>query len=65
MTIDGFISGLNGETDWMSFNWTEDINQYVNQITKPVDTILLGKNLAEGFIPHWASIAKNNNNPQK
>ena len=55
MTIDGFISGLNGEMDWLNLAWTEDIKEYVSVITYPVDTILLGRNLAEGFIPHWTA----------
>ena len=65
MSIDGFISGPNGEMDWMVFNWSEDIKNYVDEITKPVDTILLGKNLAMGFIPHWAAVAQDKNNPEQ
>lgn len=56
LTVDGFIAGPNGEMDWMTFPWTDDISQYVDELTKPVDTILLGRKLAQGFIPHWASI---------
>jgi dihydrofolate reductase len=55
MTIDGFMAGTNGEMDWMTFNWSNDLNAYVTQLTNPVDTILLGRNLAEGFIPHWTA----------
>jgi dihydrofolate reductase len=55
MSVDGFIAGPNGEMDWMTFNWDEEIKNYVAQITEPVDCILLGRKLAEGFIPHWAS----------
>lgn len=62
-TIDGFIAGTNGEMDWMQLPWTEDVTNYVKQITEPVDTILLGRKLAEGFIPHWESVAKNPNDP--
>ncbi len=62
-TIDGFIAGTNGEMDWMQFPWTEDVTNYVKQITEPVDTILLGRKLAEGFIPHWESVAKNPSDP--
>ena len=65
MTVDGFISGQNGEMDWMAFNWSEDIKKYVEEITQPVDTILLGKNLATGFIPHWAGVAKDEKNPEQ
>ncbi|KOY84483.1 deaminase [bacterium 336/3] len=64
MTIDGFISGTNGEMDWMTFPWTEDILNYVRQLTEPVDTIVLGRKLAEGFIPHWANVAKDSKNPE-
>jgi dihydrofolate reductase len=55
MSVDGYIAGVNGEMDWMMWNWGEDINNYVKDLTEPVDTILLGRKLAEGFIPHWAS----------
>lgn len=64
MTIDGFVSGQNGEMDWMCFPWTEDIINYVREITEPVDTIILGRKLAEGFIPHWENVAKNPNDPE-
>jgi dihydrofolate reductase len=63
ITVDGFITGTNHEMDWMTFPWTEDILQYVRELTDPVDTILLGKNLAQGFIPHWENVAKNPNDP--
>jgi dihydrofolate reductase len=63
ITVDGFISGQNGEMDWMTFPWTDDIIEYVKEITNPVDTIILGRKLAEGFIPHWDNVAKNPNDP--
>jgi dihydrofolate reductase len=65
MTLDGYIAGPNGEMDWMTFNWSDDIKQYVEALTEPVDTILLGKNLAMGFIPHWNAVAHDDNNPEK
>jgi dihydrofolate reductase len=64
MTVDGFISGQNGEMDWMCFPWTDDIISYVREITEPVDTIILGRKLAEGFIPHWENVVKNPNDPE-
>lgn len=56
MSVDGFISGANGEMDWMTFNWDDDLKNYVSEITEPVDCIILGRKLAQGFIPHWASL---------
>jgi dihydrofolate reductase len=64
MTVDGYIAGLNGEMDWMTLPWTEDINKYVDEITDPVDTIVLGRKLAERFIPYWATVAANTDNPE-
>jgi dihydrofolate reductase len=55
MTVDGFIAGPNGEMDWMTFDWDADLKQYVTELSQPVDCIVLGRKLAQGFIPHWAS----------
>ncbi|HEY9662879.1 MAG TPA: dihydrofolate reductase family protein [Allocoleopsis sp.] len=59
MTVDGYIAGSNGEMDFMVWNWDDALKQYVETITAPVDCIVLGRKLAEGFIPHWASVAAN------
>jgi dihydrofolate reductase len=64
MTVDGYIAGPKGEMDWMVWNWDEELNQYVNDLTQPVDCIILGRKLAEGFIPYWASVAENTEDPQ-
>ncbi|MBG0831990.1 dihydrofolate reductase family protein [Planomonospora sp. ID67723] len=52
-TVDGYMAGPNGEMDWMTFPWTDDINAYIEALTEPVDCIVLGRKLAEGFIPAW------------
>jgi dihydrofolate reductase len=54
-SVDGYMAGPNSEMDWTTFPWTDDINAYVNALTEPVDCIVLGRKLAEGFIPAWAS----------
>ncbi len=64
MTLDGFIAGPNGEMDFMEMNWGNDLQNYVKEITDPVGTIVLGRKLAEGFIPYWASVASNTDNPE-
>jgi dihydrofolate reductase len=55
LSVDGYMAGLNGEMDWLVWNWDEELKNYVNKITEPVDCIVLGRKLAEGFIPYWAS----------
>jgi dihydrofolate reductase len=64
MTIDGFIAGPNGEMDWMVWNWDDRLKAYVQEITDPVDCIVLGRKLAQGFIPHWAAVAANPDDPE-
>lgn len=64
MTVDGYIAGSNGEMDWTTSSWTQDINEYVQAITNPVDTIVLGRKLAQGFIPYWATVAANPDDPE-
>lgn len=64
MSVDGFIAGTNGEMDWMMWDWDDELNKYVNEITEPVDCIVLGRKLAEGFIPYWATVAANPDNPE-
>ena len=55
MSVDGYIAGTNGEMDWMVWNWDDELKKYVTELTEPVDCIVLGRKLAQGFIPHWAS----------
>lgn len=64
VSIDGFIAGPNGEMDWMVWNWDEELKSYVKEITGTVDCIIMGRKLAEGFIPYWATVAENPDDPQ-
>jgi dihydrofolate reductase len=54
-TADGYMAGPNGELDWITAPWSDDLTAHVQALTDPVDTIVLGRKLAEGFIPAWAS----------
>ena len=64
ITIDGLIAGPKGEMDFMTWNWDDGLKDYVGELTKPVDCIILGRKLAEGFIPYWNEVAKDPNNPE-
>ena len=63
-SIDGFIAGPNGEMDWMVWDWDNELKQFVDELTNLIDCIVLGRKLAEGFIPHWANVAANSDNPE-
>ena len=56
MTVDGHVAGPNGELDWMALPWDEELNGYVAELIEPVDCIVLGRKLAQGFIPYWANV---------
>lgn len=58
MTIDGCIAGPKGEMDFMVWDWDDELKKYVTEITESVDCIILGRKLAQGFIPYWASHPK-------
>jgi dihydrofolate reductase len=52
-TVDGYMGGPNGEMDWVTWSWSDDMTAYSQALHDPVDLIVLGRRLAEGFIPSW------------
>jgi dihydrofolate reductase len=59
LSVDGYVAGPNGEMEWMSWDWGDDIKGYVTALTAQVDTIILGRKMAEGFIPYWKGVSEN------
>ena len=64
MSVDGFIAGPNGEMDWMTWEWDDRLKSYVEELTASVDTILLGRKMAGGFVSHWANVITKPENPE-
>ena len=62
-TVNGFVGGPNGEMDWMTMAMDDELKNYVMGITDPVDCIIMGRKLAQGFIPYWAAAAANPETP--
>lgn len=56
LSLDGFISGPEGEMDWMVWDWDNALKETVSELTLSVGIILLGRGLAEGFIPTWTNL---------
>ncbi len=63
VSIDGFMATPEGKLDWLTWDWDDGLKKYVNELTEPVDCILLGRNIAGGFIDAWASRVKNSEDP--
>jgi len=53
MSVDGYIAGPDGELDWLTWKWDGELKKYVYNLTRPVDCIVMGKNLAYNFIETW------------
>src|SRR5215204_259784 len=53
ITVDSFVAGANGELDWMVWDWDDELRKDVADLTAAVELILLGRNLANGFIDAW------------
>jgi dihydrofolate reductase len=63
MSIDGYITGPNGEMDWMVWNWDDKLKNYVFELTEPVDTIILGRKMTDGFVSYWSEIMTKPDDP--
>jgi len=64
LSLDGFVAGPDGEMDWMTWNWDDELKKYVNDLTDSVGSILLGRKMADGFISYWKSVTADPGNPQ-
>ncbi len=59
MTINGYVGGLNGESDWMTWNPDAEFIAFLDSLLDTSDTLLLGRKLAAtGFINYWEDAAE-------
>ncbi len=53
ITLDGFVAGPDGEMDWL-FSASDEISKaYVDDLLNKSDHILIGRNMAPGFLDYW------------
>lgn len=67
MTLDGFVARPDGAQDWM--NWDSDnpdegLKSRAIDLADSVDTIILGRKVADDFIPYWSEMVKNPDSPE-
>src|ERR1700759_3927713 len=60
MTINGYVGGLNGESDWMTWNPDDEFVKFLSSLIDTSDTLLLGRKTAEGIINFWEKTAVEN-----
>jgi dihydrofolate reductase len=61
MSVDGCIAGPNNEMDWLV--WDDNYIKYINEITESVETIIMGRNMVDGFIPYWTEVTNKPDGP--
>ena len=62
MSLDGFVSGPNGELDWFvkkGFPMNTEFGEYCRELIKRVGTILLGRRTYQEFASYWPEAADN------
>jgi len=52
ISVDGYVAGPNGEEDWIVRS-DEKLWQLINELPDSSDTLLIGRKMAEAFIPHF------------
>lgn len=60
MTINGYVGGLNGENDWMTWNPDNEFIAFLISLLDTSDTLLLGRKTAESIIKYWQDTADKN-----
>lgn len=60
MTINGYVGGLNGKNDWMTWNPDPEFIEFLSSLLDTSDILLLGRKTAEGIIKYWENEAETN-----
>jgi hypothetical protein len=47
----------------MVWNWDDKLKNYVFELTEPVDTIILGRKMTDGFVSYWSDVMTKPNHP--
>jgi dihydrofolate reductase len=58
ISLDGFVAGPNGEEDWVVRGSDPELWQLINELADTSDTLLLGRKMAEAFIPHFEGFSE-------
>ncbi len=61
MTLDGYITGPNGEMDWIGEFYDEAMGNYEYDLVSGADTLLLGRVTYQSFAGSWPHVPDNPN----
>ncbi|HTA63410.1 MAG TPA: dihydrofolate reductase family protein [Bacteroidia bacterium] len=60
MTINGYVAGVDGKNDWMTWNPDAEFTEFLSSLLDTSDTLLLGRKTAESIINYWEKEAVQN-----
>lgn len=59
ISLDGYVAGLEGQLDWMTWNQDEKLLDFIDHLAGTSDTILMGRKMSHEFITHWENVVDN------
>ncbi|GAA0545717.1 dihydrofolate reductase family protein [Chitinophaga japonensis] len=59
ISVDGYVGGPDGDLDWRTWTYDDKLKAFANNLRDSCDIILLGRKMAEGFIPHFEDTVNN------
>ena len=62
ISLDGFVAGPQGQLDWMTQSADEKQLNHLQKHTDGMDTILMGRKMADGLTTYWESVVDHNPN---
>ena len=60
ISVDGYVARTNGDLDW-TVSSDETLWQLINELPDSSDTLLLGRKMAEDFVPHFEEFKPDHN----
>src|SRR5436853_5433737 len=59
VTLDDFIAGPNGEMNWVTDLFDEEMGKYESDLVSAADTLLLGRVTYQSFAGAWPKVPEN------
>lgn len=53
ISVDGYVGGPEGDLDWRTWNYDDQLKAFADNLRDSCDIILLGRKMATVFIPHF------------